>query len=54
MNTYLYAYINWRHKPRHDLADDTNNINDIKNPIVFYIGKIYYMERSKKVDDFSL
>ena len=21
---------------------------------MFYIGKIYYMERSKKVDDFSL
>lgn len=53
MNTYLYAYINWRHNPRHDLADDTNNINDIKNLIMFYIGKIYYIERSKKVDDFS-
>lgn len=54
LNEYILicAYINWRHKPRHDLADDTNNINDIKNPIMFYIGKIYYMERSKKVDDF--
>ena len=47
------SYINLRQNLRHDLADDTNNINDIKNLIKFYIGKIYHIERSKKVDDFS-
>lgn len=52
MNTYLYAYINWRHKPRHDLADDTNNTNDKKSYNVLYRKNIL-RGKKQKVDGFS-